>query len=93
MARAIQPNVSVDGELMVSLRDCTYDDKPRGRGGIGAVYHAIVRRDGRDVLACGAGFPIRGMEEPVGGLLQSEKCARSGCRQAFERAANAKEPT
>lgn len=71
-------------ELMAAQRDHSFDDRPRR--GKTWLFHALVERDGRKSIACGDGPHIDNTEELAAGLLESEKCQRSGCRQAFAKA-------
>lgn len=70
-------------DLKAAMRDHSFDE--RARRGKTWLFHALVERDGRLVMACGDGFHIAETEEPAAGLLASERCNRSGCKQAFAR--------
>lgn len=65
-------------ELIAALRNASFGSLQ---------YHAIVdRADGSRGPACGLPSHDDSTEEYASGLLNTEKCGRSGCRQAFERA-------
>jgi len=66
-------------DLECALRDCSFDSKPRRS----FRFHVVRVVDGHKVAACGDGFLIEDTIESAHGTLPSERCGRSGCRQAF----------
>jgi hypothetical protein len=77
-------------ELQAAMRDASFDARPRR--GVGLTFHALVVRDGYLSIACGDGMPLIDSIESARGLMDTEKCRRSGCRQAFEKDAQERTP-
>ncbi|MDQ1090638.1 hypothetical protein QE400_000051 [Xanthomonas sacchari] len=80
------------GELTAARRDASAYANPAGHGRnpTPTKMHAIIsRKDGSRGPACGIWSHDETTEEPASGLLESEKCAKPGCRSEFAKANDA----